>query len=81
MIRNIGTSYEKAPPELKRLYLGLFWDRFEAQSKELTLAVKSPIVQAVEAVGAITQQELRKTPTAEEYGTGEPVILRTFRGG
>ena len=80
LIRNIGGSYEKASPDLKRLYLGLFWDRFEAQSREITLAVKSPIVQAIEAVGAITQRELNTEPSVAETTAEEPVRLRTFRG-
>ncbi len=32
LVRDIGATYRKASPELKRLYLGLFWERFEAQS-------------------------------------------------
>jgi site-specific DNA recombinase len=80
MIRDIGQSYEKASPELKRLYLGLFWDRFEAESKQITKAIKSPIVQAIEAVGAISERELRTTPTPAEFAAGETVQLRPFRG-
>ncbi len=80
LIRNIGASYEKASPELKRLYLGLFWERFEAQSKEITLSVKSPIVQAIEAVGAITQQELSTASDTAETAADNAVILRTVLG-
>lgn len=80
IIRNIGESYKKAPPELQRLYLGLFWERFEAESREITVATRSPIVRAVEAVGAISYQELRKPPAIEKVAVKSGVILNTTRG-
>lgn len=80
MVRDIGASYEKASPELKRLYLGLFWDRFEAESRQITKATKSPIIQAVEAVGAISYAELSTAPAAADSAAGEEVILKPIRG-
>jgi hypothetical protein len=86
MVRNIGESYAKAPPELQRLYLGLFWDKFTAENKEITEAVKSPIVQAVEAVGLIIAPETKKPLLAQEsLGSpistlGNKVILRPLGG-
>lgn len=81
MIRNIGGSYEKATPELKRLYLGLFWERFEAENRLITKATKSPIVRALEAVGTISERELQTMPATAEFTAMEPVILRPIRGG
>jgi hypothetical protein len=79
MIREIGSSYEKANPDLKRLYLGLFWERFEAENKVITKAIKSPIVQAIEAVGAMGQQK-RATPSPLKSSRCEEVILRPILG-
>jgi DNA invertase Pin-like site-specific DNA recombinase len=84
MIRNVGHSYERAEPELKRLYLGLFWSKFEVTSKKITLAEKSPILRAIEAVRELPAQELN-TPSTTEWSIksdlAESVRLRTFRGG
>ncbi len=81
LIRNIGESYEEASPELKRLYLGLFWDHFKAANREITEAVKSPIVRALETAGQLTFKELRRTPFEPQYSRDEQkVILRNERG-
>jgi len=58
--RNIGRSYKKASPELKRLYLGLFWDSFKAQNKELVEANKAPIVLVLEQAGLIKSKTKQK---------------------
>lgn len=81
LIRSIGKTYENAPPELQRLYLGLFWEGFEAENRLITKATKSPIVEAVEAVGAISYRDLQSTPAGPETEVGTEVILSTFRGG
>lgn len=53
LIRNIGATYKKASPELKKLYLGLFWDKFMVAEKKVQEARKSPIVSSLEAIGAL----------------------------
>ncbi|XOB46642.1 MAG: recombinase family protein [Candidatus Nealsonbacteria bacterium] len=35
LTRNIYEAYKKAPPEVKRLYLSLFWDGFWARDKQI----------------------------------------------
>ncbi len=80
MVRDIGQAYEKADPELKRLYLGLFWERFEAENRQITIATKSPIITALEAAGSVSYQELTNVPSAENTTLGNEVILNSFRG-
>lgn len=55
-------------------------NRFEAETKQITKATKSPIVQVIEAVGAISERELQTTPTPVEFTAGKAVQLRPFRG-
>lgn len=46
--RNIYKAYKKAPYELKRQYLGLFWDQFLVQDKRIVEAVPTDLIQALE---------------------------------
>jgi septation ring formation regulator EzrA len=84
LMRDIGGAYRKASPELKRLYLGLFWQEFKAADRNLTEATKAPIVQALEAVGAITQKPAQLEQAFADLPTpsplGEEVQIRTIRG-
>ena len=66
LVRNIGATYKKAPLELQRLYLSLFWERFEAENRLITKATKTPIVGALEAVGAISYDEAPQ-PQPSQY--------------
>ena len=43
--KNIYLTYKKAPPHLKRHYLGLFWDRFEVQEGVIIKSVSSVLFQ------------------------------------
>lgn len=54
ILRNIGQSYRKAENSVKRLYLGLFWDKFEIGNKIITKAQKTPILMALEAMNHIS---------------------------
>ena len=76
MIRNIGHSYKSASPELKRLYLGLFWDKFEVCDRVITRSVHST---ALLAVGAISEQKPTMTSPAG-VTAGDVVQLRTIWG-
>ena len=83
LTRDIGTSYMNAKPELKQLYLGLFWHHFLAKERKIVEAVKSPIVVALEEVGAITDAagDTTKTPIPSHMsGMDSSVINNTFRG-
>jgi DNA invertase Pin-like site-specific DNA recombinase len=60
LMRDIGTAYKKAPDELKRLYLGLFWDQFKAEDKKIVEATKSQIVLSLEKAGQLTVKEIEE---------------------
>ena len=87
LIRNIGKTYEKAPFQLKRLYLGLFWDEFIVADRLITEAKKARVIVALEAVGALLSPETQKPTSSGQafvsstYLAIEKVQLRTIRGG
>jgi DNA invertase Pin-like site-specific DNA recombinase len=81
LTRDIGTSYRNANPELKQLYLGLFWHHFEAKERQIVTAIKSPIVLALEEVGAMSRKKLQRSILSPiTKGSDEKVILRTVGG-
>ena len=43
--RNIYEAYQKAPDELKRLYLGFFWERFVVKDKKIIKTKPSEFMQ------------------------------------
>ncbi|MGH7175704.1 MAG: hypothetical protein ACREGR_05110 [Minisyncoccia bacterium] len=65
LIRNLGGSYKDATPEIKRLYLGLFWSRFEVKDRVVAVATPSELVQLLVAVGAITISQTQKKLSPE----------------
>ena len=48
LTRNIYQAYKTAPPELKRQYLGLFWDKFLVQDKKIIKAIPTELIQALQ---------------------------------
>ncbi|MEN6520057.1 MAG: recombinase family protein [Armatimonadota bacterium] len=46
--RNIYKAYLKAPQELKRQYLALFWDKFLIQDKKIVKAIPTDLVLALQ---------------------------------
>ena len=47
LVRNVYKTYIKAPDEIKRLYLGLFWERFEASEKKIVNAEPAKFIKAL----------------------------------
>jgi len=45
LTRNIGESYKKASPEVKRLYLSLFWEGFWVKDKQIVEAKPTQLIQ------------------------------------
>jgi hypothetical protein len=78
--RNIGQTYREARPALKELYLNLFWHHFEAENRELTAAVKSPIVLALESAGMLSDNCLHEPIPSDYSQEEESVRLRDVRG-
>jgi hypothetical protein len=44
---NLGVAYRKATPEIKMMFLDIFWERFEIQDKVITKAIPSKAVAAL----------------------------------
>ena len=53
LAKNLGEAYKAAPPELKRAYISLFWEKFEVANRKLVAAVPTPIVDGLIATGTI----------------------------
>jgi hypothetical protein len=82
LIRNLGEAYKSANPELKRLYLGLFWTKFIIGDKKVIEATPSPIIDELVSLGAITSsgpnislKGLFKDPSAY---SDEGIKIRNF---
>lgn len=87
LIRNIGATYRAVPNELKRLYLGLFWDQFKAEDKFIVEASKSPIVIGLEQTGQLIWNETQKPDLVTDQAnvrelitTDDSVITSPVRG-
>jgi site-specific DNA recombinase len=87
LVRNIGEAYKKAPFELKRVYLGLFWTKFEVSKLDVVSAIPSPIIEALMTAGTICLDKRQKPLDMQEaYVKTNPVFrdavkIRNFRGG
>lgn len=95
LVRNIHKTYVNAPDELKRLYLGLFWERFEAAEKVIKKAEPTDLVKAMikERSIILADNTLPQTQNPEPviFGARPPmiassmtqseVIITNFRGG
>jgi len=46
-VRNAYEAYTKAPDELKRLFLGIYWDRFEVGDKKIQTVLPTPIIRSL----------------------------------
>jgi site-specific DNA recombinase len=76
LIRDIGKAYKKAPPDLKRIYLGLFWDEFRAEEKGIVSARKSTIVEVLESAGMLTTKELRDAAEPQDDKPSKPSVTQ-----
>ena len=47
LANNLPKAYKKAPPEVKMMYLNIFWERFELKDTEISKAVPSKAVAAL----------------------------------
>ena len=65
LVNNIGATYEEASPNLKRLYLGLFWEEFKVAGKIVVDAQKTPILLALEAMGSVSFSRCVESPFQE----------------
>ncbi|OGF71045.1 hypothetical protein A3C73_00385 [Candidatus Giovannonibacteria bacterium RIFCSPHIGHO2_02_FULL_44_11] len=86
-VRNAYEAYNKAPDEMKRLFLGLYWERFEVTDKKVVTVIPSPIIRALmQAEGLIFTEKYKEcqkprivTDTAVEFtpvitGKSKPLV-------
>ena len=60
-VRNAYEAYNKAPDEMKRLFLGLYWERFEVTDKKVVTVIPSPIIRALmQAEGLIFTKKYKE---------------------
>ena len=45
--KNVYQTYKKAPYEIKRLYLGFFWDKFFVRNKKIIKAKPTELIEAL----------------------------------
>ncbi|MDB5266814.1 MAG: Recombinase [Parcubacteria group bacterium] len=87
LAKNIGQSYQEAPPELKRIYISLFWERFEVANRKLVTAVPSPVIEALVASGTICFSNKHKPVPHERMfaqknkSFRDTIRIRNIRGG
>ena len=61
-VRNAYEAYMKAPDEMKRLFLGLYWERFEITDKKAVTVIPSPIIRALmQAEGLIFTEKYKES--------------------
>src|SRR3989338_7573188 len=86
-VRNAYEAYNKAPDEMKRLFLCLYWERFEVTDKKVVTVIPSPIIRALmQAEGLIFTEKYKEcqkprivTDTAAEFtpvitGKSKPLV-------
>lgn len=97
LVRNIHRTYLNASEDLKRLYLGLFWERFEAEDRKITKAEPTKLIQDLVEAQLIIRQENQttqkpqpveaevfasySTPFDQSIQRRQKVIIKTQRGG
>ena len=70
LLRNIYQTYKKAPDALKRLYLGIFWEQFLVQDKEIVKAVPTELIR-------VLQQEREVLLSSKKRAS--PPLIRTLQ--
>jgi hypothetical protein len=53
LARNIYKAYKKAPYEIKRLYLGFFWDGFWLKDRKIVRSEPTKLIKALQNKGKI----------------------------
>lgn len=71
LTRNIYKTYKTAPYELKREYLGLFWDKFLVQDRKIVKAIPTKLIQ-------VLQQE-QKVIIVSNWLRSSPLIITMLK--
>lgn len=82
LVKNIYKTYVNAPDELKRLYLGLFWERLEASEKLIQKADPTDFIKAMIKERSIVLRDstLPQTQSPESVmaGASAPMCARNM---
>jgi len=76
LIREIGIAYSDAPIELRRVYLSLFWERFEVSNRKIVNAEPTKIVKALVSTGSICLNKRQKPVPIEQVFAHKSPFLR-----
>ncbi|MBN1227673.1 MAG: recombinase family protein [Deltaproteobacteria bacterium] len=65
LTKNIYKAYKEAPNELKRHYIGLFWEKFMVENRKIVKGVPTPLIQSLlQRKGVIIRSNWLPGPTA-----------------
>jgi site-specific DNA recombinase len=59
LTRSLFQEYQKAPDALKRHYLGLFWDRFVVQDRQIVQAVPTDLIRVLQEEGTVINSDTK----------------------
>ncbi|MEI6849950.1 MAG: recombinase family protein [archaeon] len=80
LIRNLGESYKSASPELKRVYLGLFWKRFEVADGIIQKSVLNDVIEQLIAVGMVKADNKDELiPFESIFGNSNKHLINSVR--
>lgn len=71
LTRNVYKTYKTAPYELKREYLGLFWDKFLVQDRKIVKAIPTKLIQVL--------QENQKVIISSNWLPSSPLIITLLK--
>ena len=87
LTRNVGETYKDASPELKRLYIGLFWAKFEVSKGVIVRSTPSEIIDILVGLGHLKiKGNPKATPIKSMFAQKsaylkEGIKITTERGG
>lgn len=76
---DVHRAYQKAPVALKRQYLGLFWERFLVQNREIVEAVPSRIIRDLQEQQSVILSSIRRGGPTLDITTLDAAYLRSLR--
>lgn len=74
LTRNLYQTYKEASPELKRQYLGFFWERFEMQDGVILKSYPSPLFRELLDAEMAFSKDGRTTKTPENQGNSVGIL-------
>jgi site-specific DNA recombinase len=72
-------AYQKAPVALKRHYLGLFWEQFLVQDREIVRAIPSKLIRDLQEQHAVRLSPIRRACPPFSRTLADPAYLKSLR--